>query len=48
MNLQHGSWLEHLLLFLGAWVIVSAFAVAILTIPGWLYSKLHNKHSDED
>lgn len=46
MNLQHGSWLEHLLLFLGAWLLVATVAASILGLFGWLHNRHHNDEED--
>lgn len=48
MNLQHGSWLEHLLLFLGAWLLLACVVASILPIVLGIYGWLLRGRDEED
>lgn len=48
MNLQHGSWPEHVLLFLGAWFALAIIVVSVFPLIGWLYSILHSEDDNDN
>lgn len=47
MNLEHGSWFEHVLLFLGAWLLVAIIVAASIPLWDWIYNLLHPDNEED-